>query len=221
MDSDIEQIKKACCKSRPVATSKGYQRDNYVLKCYVCYNNVNIIIRSTFDWVSLFPALTHNNSGCIRQVIILHNLVNWVTFFLTGYQTLIGQRTFFVQQFSDLIITIDSPFMCDYFLYNDFTPIYDRSQDIRIQIFRKSTRNLTKLQQAQITYTFFSFTKFNKSNVLIIYLFNIFENLTLACLNKCKHFHFDHRNNKKYPVYAWNYLFVFFQQKLLLFPCKL
>ena len=76
MDSDIEQIKKACCKSRPVATSKGYQRDNYVLKCYVCYSNVNIIIRSTFDWVSLVPALTHNNSGCIRQVIILHNLVN-------------------------------------------------------------------------------------------------------------------------------------------------
>ena len=79
------------------------------------------------------------------------------------------------QQFLKLIIPIDSPFKCDHFLQKNLTPIVNRSQDTRVQIFRKSGGNVAKLfciklylifQQVVLTY-FFSFTEFIKSNTLI------------------------------------------------------
>ena len=113
--------------------------------------------------------------------------------FLTGYRTLTGQRTFFVLrsfleipqgqwqlasllhsvkiegwQFSKLIKPIDSPFKCDHILQKNLTAIVNRSQDTRVQIFRKSGGNVAKLfciklyvifQQVALAY-FFSFTEF-------------------------------------------------------------
>ena len=120
--------------------------------------------------------------------------------FLTGYQILTGQRRFFAWynfwrsprsrdslrhylrsvkiegwQFSKLIIPIDSPFKCDHFLQKTLTRIVNRSQDIRVQIFKKCGGNVSKklctklyliLQQVALAY-FFYFTEFIKSNILI------------------------------------------------------
>ena len=72
---------------------------------------------------------------------------------------------------------IDSPFKFDHFLQKSLTPIVNRSQDTRVQIFRKSEGNVAKLirinlflifQQVifQLAY-FFSFNEFIKSNILI------------------------------------------------------
>ena len=70
---------------------------------------------------------------------------------------------------------IDSPFKFDHFLQKSLTPIVNRSQDTRVQIFRKSEGNVAKLfcinlclifQQVALAY-FFSFNEFIKSNILI------------------------------------------------------
>ena len=42
------------------------------------------------------------------------------------------------QQFSKLIIPINSPLKCDHFSQNNFTRIVNSSPDTRVQIFRKS-----------------------------------------------------------------------------------
>ena len=41
------------------------------------------------------------------------------------------------RQFSKLIKPINSPFKCDHFLQKNLTPTVNRSQDTRVQIFRK------------------------------------------------------------------------------------
>ena len=78
-------------------------------------------------------------------------------------------------QFSKLIKPIDSPFKCDHFLQKNLTPIVNRSQDTRVQIFRKSGGNVAKLfciklylifQQVALAH-FFSLTEFIKSSILI------------------------------------------------------
>ena len=78
-------------------------------------------------------------------------------------------------QFSKLIKPIDSPFKCDHFLQKNLTPIVNRSQDTRVQIFRKSGGNVAKLfciklylifQQVTLAH-FFSLTEFIKSSILI------------------------------------------------------
>ena len=154
--------------------------------------------------INFVPYWKHPKIYCLfRQVIYsaqsgkLSNLC-----FLTGYRTLTGQRTFFTLgsfleipprscdnlrhylrsvkieswQFSKLIIPIDSPFKCDHFLQKNLTPIVNRSEDTRVQIFRKSGGNVAKLfciklyltfQQVALAY-FFPFTEFIKSNILIL-----------------------------------------------------
>ena len=78
-------------------------------------------------------------------------------------------------QFSKLIKPINSPFKCDHFLQKNLTPTVNRSQDTRVQIFRKSGGKVAKLfciklylifQQEALAY-FFSFIEFIKSNILI------------------------------------------------------
>ena len=135
----LNRLKKAYCKSRPFATSKRYQRANYILKCYVCYNNVKVIIRSTFDWVSLFPALTHTSDGCIRQNITLQNLANHLTFFLS------------LESNIERIFQVKEHFLPRSHLWNsvrsrDSLRLYLRSQKLCSAIFRLENANRQSIQ---------------------------------------------------------------------------
>ena len=103
-----------------------------------------------------------SGSWDFRQVFILHNLANWVTFAFS-LRTISGNTPrsrdslrhclrspkLRVWQFSNLIIPIDNFYKKPYTL----KLIINRSQDNRVQIFRKSGGNVKKLYFPKLSLT--------------------------------------------------------------------